>query len=101
PATLESTVLSLHDALPIFLEQGMVDLLREAGVSERMESEGIEHDGFEMALDGRRVRIDLKRLTSGKSVMVYGQTEVTRDLMAARDRKSTRLNSSHVKISYA
>src|SRR5690606_32228962 len=66
------------------LEQGMVDLLREAGVSERMESEGIEHDGFEMALDGRRVRIDLKRLTSGKSVMVYGQTEVTRDLMAAR-----------------
>lgn len=66
------------------LEQGMVDLLREAGANERMEREGIAHDGFEMAFDERRVRIDLKQLTSGKSVMVYGQTEVTRDLMEAR-----------------
>ena len=66
------------------LEQGMVDLLREAGANERMEREGIAHDGFEMAFDERRVRIDLNQLTSGKSVMVYGQTEVTRDLMEAR-----------------
>lgn len=67
------------------LEQGMVDLLREAGVSERMDAEGLPHDGFELAVNNRRVRVDLKGLTGGKSVMVYGQTEVTRDLMAARE----------------
>ncbi|ROT96027.1 4-hydroxybenzoate 3-monooxygenase [Marinobacter sp. R17] len=67
------------------LEQGMVDLLREAGVSERMGAEGLPHDGFELAVNNRRVRVDLKGLTGGKSVMVYGQTEVTRDLMEARE----------------
>ncbi|NWL77458.1 4-hydroxybenzoate 3-monooxygenase [Pseudomonas taiwanensis] len=66
------------------LEQGMVDLLREAGVSERMDREGLVHDGFELAFDGRCEHIDLKGLTGGKSVMIYGQTEVTRDLMEAR-----------------
>ncbi|GLZ86398.1 4-hydroxybenzoate 3-monooxygenase [Metapseudomonas resinovorans] len=66
------------------LEQGMVDLLREAGVSERMDREGLVHDGFELAFDGRCEHIDLKGLTGGKSVMIYGQTEVTRDLMDAR-----------------
>ncbi|MBZ9559356.1 MULTISPECIES: 4-hydroxybenzoate 3-monooxygenase [Modicisalibacter] len=66
------------------LEQGMVDLLREAGVDERMDAEGLPHDGFELAFDNRRVRVDLAELTGGKRVMVYGQTEVTRDLMAAR-----------------
>lgn len=66
------------------LEQGMVDLLREAGVSQRMDAEGLVHDGFEIALDGQLIPIDLKTLTGGQSVMIYGQTEVTRDLMAAR-----------------
>ncbi|NCE87156.1 4-hydroxybenzoate 3-monooxygenase [Pseudomonas sp. Q1] len=66
------------------LEQGMVDLLREAGVSRRMDAEGLVHDGFELALDGELTHIDLKTLTGGQSVMIYGQTEVTRDLMAAR-----------------
>lgn len=66
------------------LEQGMVDLLREAGVSERMDREGIVHGGFELAFSGRRERIDLEELTGGKSVMIYGQTEVTKDLMDAR-----------------
>ena len=66
------------------LEQGMVDLLREAGVAARMDREGLVHEGFEMFFDGRRERIDLKALTGGSTVMVYGQTEVTRDLMAAR-----------------
>lgn len=66
------------------LEQGMVDLLREAGVSARMDEQGLVHDGFELAFDGRCERIDLKGLTDGKTVMVYGQTEVTRDLMEAR-----------------
>lgn len=66
------------------LEQGMVDLLREAGASERMDREGIVHDGIEIAFEGRSERLDLKELTGGKTVMVYGQTEITRDLMEAR-----------------
>ncbi|MCR3867267.1 FAD-dependent monooxygenase, partial [Pseudomonas aeruginosa] len=66
------------------LEQGMVDLLREAGVAERMEREGLVHDGFELAFNNKRVHVDLKALTGGKTVTIYGQTEVTRDLMAAR-----------------
>ncbi|MDT3228142.1 4-hydroxybenzoate 3-monooxygenase [Pseudomonas synxantha] len=66
------------------LENGMVDLLREAGVSQRMDTEGLVHDGFDIALNGRLIPIDLKTLTGGQSVMIYGQTEVTRDLMTAR-----------------
>ncbi|WP_312960716.1 4-hydroxybenzoate 3-monooxygenase [Stutzerimonas nitrititolerans] len=66
------------------LEQGMVNLMREAGVAERMDREGQIHEGVELAFGDRRVRIDLKALTGGDTVMVYGQTEVTRDLMNAR-----------------
>lgn len=66
------------------LEQGLVELLREAGVAERMEQEGIVHEGVQLAFAGRRERINLKALTGGSTVMVYGQTEVTRDLMDAR-----------------
>jgi len=66
------------------LEQGMVDMMVEAGVSERLKAEGLVHDGFALAFNGRRHRIDLHGLTGGKTVTVYGQTEVTRDLMAAR-----------------
>lgn len=66
------------------LEQGMVDLLREAGVSQRMDAEGLVHDGFDIALNGQLTSVDLKALTGGQTVMIYGQTEVTRDLMAAR-----------------
>ena len=65
------------------LEQTTVDLLREAGVSDRLDAEGLPHTGVELCFDGQRHRIDLLGLT-GKRVMVYGQTEVTRDLMAAR-----------------
>lgn len=65
------------------LEQVCVDLLQEAGVDQRMRLEGIPHDGFSLAFDDCMVRIDLHALT-GKRVMVYGQTEVTRDLMDAR-----------------
>jgi p-hydroxybenzoate 3-monooxygenase len=68
------------------LEQGTVDLLREAGVGARMDQDGVVHEGIELAFAGRRVRIDLKALTGGKTVTVYGQTEVTRDLMEARAR---------------
>ncbi|MGN8278591.1 4-hydroxybenzoate 3-monooxygenase [Pseudomonas sp. SMN5] len=72
------------------LEQGMTELLRQAGVGQRMDAEGLEHDGFELVLNGRRVHIDLRGLTGGKNVMVYGQTEVTRDLMAAREQTGGR-----------
>ncbi|MEL6169195.1 MAG: 4-hydroxybenzoate 3-monooxygenase [Pseudomonadota bacterium] len=65
------------------LEQGSVDALQEAGVAERLHNEGLRHDGFDLAFDGDRHRIDLKALT-GKSVTVYGQTEVTKDLFASR-----------------
>ena len=61
------------------LEQVTVDLLDQAGAGERMHREGLPHDGFALASDGEAFRIDMKALT-GKGVMVYGQTEVTRDL---------------------
>ncbi|NVN87114.1 MAG: 4-hydroxybenzoate 3-monooxygenase [Rhodopseudomonas sp.] len=66
------------------LEQGAVDMLDEAGVSARLHREGLVHDGIEIAFGGVRHRIDLKQASGGKSVTVYGQTEVTRDLMEAR-----------------
>ena len=66
------------------LEQVCIDLLDEAGVGARMHQEGLVHSGFEMLCNGQRHRIDLNRLTGGKNVMVYGQTELTRDLMQAR-----------------
>ena len=66
------------------LEQGTVDLLDRAGAGARMHREGLPHDGVTLAYAGRQHRIDLPGLTGGKRVMVYGQTEVTQDLMAAR-----------------
>jgi p-hydroxybenzoate 3-monooxygenase len=66
------------------LEQGTVELLENAGVSERMHAEGLVHDGVEFCFDGNRHRFDFRALI-GRTVMVYGQTEVTRDLMQARD----------------
>ena len=65
------------------LEQVTVDLLDQLGVGARMHAEGLSHDGVELCFNGQRHRIDLHGLT-GKRVMVYGQTEVTRDLMQAR-----------------
>ena len=66
------------------LEQTTVDLLDAAGVGERMRAEGLVHGGYELCFGGERHRIDLHGLTGGKQVTVYGQTEVTRDLMQAR-----------------
>jgi len=68
------------------LEEGTVGLLDKAGCGARMHEEGLPHDGFSLAFDGRDHRIDLLGLTGGKRVMVYGQTEVTRDLMEQRKR---------------
>jgi len=68
------------------LEHGFAALMREAGVGERMDREGEIHDGFEIAHDGIRERVDLKGLTGGNSVVVYGQTELTRDLYDGREK---------------
>jgi len=65
------------------LEQGTVDLLDEVGAGERAHREGLVHDGIELAFGGTRHRIDMHAAT-GKTMMIYGQTEVTRDLMDAR-----------------
>jgi p-hydroxybenzoate 3-monooxygenase len=66
------------------LEQVTVDLLDAAGAGARMHAEGLPHRGIELCFGGARHRIDLHGLTDGKQVMVYGQTEVTRDLMQLR-----------------
>ncbi len=66
------------------LEQTTVDLLEQAGVSRRLHDEGLVHGGIELSFGGARHRIDLQGLTGGKHVVIYGQTEVTRDLMDAR-----------------
>jgi p-hydroxybenzoate 3-monooxygenase len=66
------------------LEEGMCQLLDRTGAGERMHREGLPHDGFELTFSGRRHRVDLHGLTGGKRVMVYGQTEVTKDLMDHR-----------------
>jgi p-hydroxybenzoate 3-monooxygenase len=68
------------------LEQGFADLLREAQCGERMDREGEIHHGFYIAHDDQLDRIDLHRFSGGKAVMVYGQTELTRDLYEGRDR---------------
>lgn len=67
------------------LEQGFCDMLQKAEVSARLEREGETHSGVNLTFAGRMERIDLEALTGGKTVTVYGQTEVTRDLYDARD----------------
>jgi len=68
------------------LEHGFAALMREAQCGERMDKEGEIHDGFFIAHDGKLDRVDLHKHSGGNSVMVYGQTELTRDLYEARDR---------------
>ncbi|WP_209120772.1 4-hydroxybenzoate 3-monooxygenase [Parasedimentitalea maritima] len=66
------------------LEHGFANLMREAGCGDRMDAEGEIHDGVYIAHQGRMDRVDLAKHTGGNSVLVYGQTEVTRDLYQAR-----------------
>jgi len=66
------------------LEQTTLDLLDKAGVGKRARIEGLPHHGIELLFKGKRHRIDMHKLTGGRLVTVYGQTEVTRDLMEAR-----------------
>jgi p-hydroxybenzoate 3-monooxygenase len=66
------------------LEQGTVDLMHEAGVGARLAREGLRHAGVHLAFGGERHAIDFERLTGGRTITVYGQNEVVRDLLAAR-----------------
>jgi p-hydroxybenzoate 3-monooxygenase len=68
------------------LEHGFARLMREAQCGERMDREGEIHNGFDIAHDGVLQRVDLHKYSGGNSVIVYGQTELTRDLYEARDR---------------
>jgi p-hydroxybenzoate 3-monooxygenase len=67
------------------LEQVSVDLLAQAGVDKNLKKFGLPHDGIEILTNGLKYRVDLAELTQGKKVTVYGQTEVTKDLMQARE----------------
>jgi p-hydroxybenzoate 3-monooxygenase len=68
------------------LEQGTVDLMRETGVGERLDREGMRHGGVYLAFQGRRHRIDFEELTGGRGITIYGQNELVKDLIAARCR---------------
>ncbi|MEU2928517.1 4-hydroxybenzoate 3-monooxygenase [Streptomyces sp. NPDC007251] len=88
-AGIDSVVLESRDRAYVehrqragILEQGTVDVLRAAGAGERMDREGLRHDGIELRFDRRRHRVDFPGLTGGRSVMVYAQTEVCKDLIA-------------------
>jgi p-hydroxybenzoate 3-monooxygenase len=87
---IESVVLERRDRAYVeqrvragVLEAGTAETLREAGVGARMEAQGLRHEGIELRFDGRSHRVDFADLT-GRSVMVYGQQEVVKDLIAAR-----------------
>lgn len=67
------------------LEQVSVDLLQQAGVDQHLKEKGLPHSGIEILTNGQKHRVDLSALTGGKQVTVYGQTEVTKDLMMARE----------------
>jgi p-hydroxybenzoate 3-monooxygenase len=66
------------------LEHGTANLFRELGVGERMEREGLVHHGVHLQFDGERHRIPLSELTGGRAIMVYGQHEIVKDLIATR-----------------
>ena len=90
---IDSVVLEKHSRAYVLgriragvLEHGFADLMREAGVGARMDAEGEVHTGFDIAYDGMRHHVDLKGLTGGNSVIVYGQADLTRDLYDAREK---------------
>ena len=88
-AGIDSVVLESRDRAYVeqrqragILEQATVDVLRAVGAGERLDREGLVHHGIELRFDGRAHRIDFPALTRGRSVMVYAQTEVVKDLIA-------------------
>lgn len=88
-AGIDSVVLESRDRAYVerrqragILEQGTVDVLHAVGAGERMEREGLRHEGIELRFGRRRHRVDFPGLTGGRSVTVYAQTEVCKDLIA-------------------
>lgn len=67
------------------LEHGFVDLCREAGAAERMDREGEIHEGFGISIENQLFRVDLGKYSGGRTVVCYGQVEITRDLMEIRE----------------
>ncbi|MHA5049502.1 4-hydroxybenzoate 3-monooxygenase [Streptomyces sp. SD15] len=93
-AGIDSVVLESRDRAYVeqrqragILEQGTVDVLRAAGAGERMDRVGLRHDGIELRFERQRHRVDFPALTGGRSVMVYAQTEVCKDLIALQLKK--------------
>jgi p-hydroxybenzoate 3-monooxygenase len=88
---IESVVLEAHTRQYVeervragVLEQGTVDLLVETGVGDRLKREGLRHNGIKLSFGGQRHRIDFQDLTPGRTITVYGQQEVLKDLIQAR-----------------
>ncbi|MET9674873.1 4-hydroxybenzoate 3-monooxygenase [Streptomyces sp. NPDC006482] len=88
---IDNVVLELRDQAYVerrqragILEQDTVDVLRASGAGARMDRQGLEHHGIELRFDRRSHRVDFPSLTGGRSVMVYAQTEVVKDLIALR-----------------
>jgi len=84
------------------LEQGTADLMRESGVGDRLDREGMRHEGLYIAFGGGRHRIDLAELTGGRAITIYGQHEVVKDLIAARRATGRPLhfNVEHVAVDH-
>ena len=82
------------------LEQGTVDLLKETGVADRLDAEGLRHEGIELRFDGESHRVPMTELT-GRAITVYGQQEVVKDLIARRlaDGGDVRFDVSDVRVS--
>jgi len=82
------------------LEQGTVDLMRDVGLGGRLEREGLRHDGIHLAFEGVRYRIDMAALTGGRAITIYGQSEVVKDLIAARTETARPLhfNVEHLRV---
>jgi p-hydroxybenzoate 3-monooxygenase len=74
------------------LEQGTVDLMIATGVGERLQREGMRHEGIHLAFSGSRHRIDMAGLTGGRAITIYGQNEVVKDLIEARTRSGRPLH---------
>ena len=68
------------------LEQGTVELLTDTGIGDRLHEEGLVHHGIELRFEGEGHRVDLSGLTGGRTITIYGQQEVVKDLIAARER---------------
>jgi p-hydroxybenzoate 3-monooxygenase len=83
------------------LEHGTVRLLRDAGLADRLDREGIEHGGIYLQFAGERHHLDFRELTGGRTVTVYAQTEVVKDLITAREAAGARLDFEVTETSVA